>query len=246
MTGFSFSLPGLEQVTDPQQLRGYLLRLAEELQYVLANLGEDNFSQETRYRLERMERSAQEAGDLAEKNEEDARNEFRKIYEELIRTANELNSEFTVSLQQREDSILAQVTEDFTAKSKTAQLEETFRSEMEQTSKKIEMRFSDSAQIAQEVGGQLKEYESKVDTYIQFTVEGITLGQRDSPFTALLGTEKLSFRQNGAEVAYLSNNKLYITSAEVLDRFTVGNTGSGFFDWVPRASGNLGMKWRQN
>ena len=192
-----------------------------------------------------MERSAQAAGDLAEKNEESAKTKFQQLYEEIIRTADELNSEFTVSLQKREDSILSQVTEDFTAKSETAALEETFRSEMEQTSQKIEMRFSDAAQISQEVGGKLEEYENLVDTYIQFNTEGITLGERDSPFTAVLGRERLSFRQNGVEIAYLSNNKLYITSAEVLDRLTVGNTGSGFFDWVPRANGNLGMKWRQ-
>lgn len=245
MTGFSFSLPGLEQTADPRQLRGCLLRLTEQLQYALSNLDGENFSQETRDRLERMERSAQAAGDLAEKNEESAKTKFQQLYEEIIRTADELNSEFTVSLQKREDSILSQVTEDFTAKSETAALEETFRSEMEQTSQKIEMRFSDAAQISQEVGGKLEEYENLVDTYIQFNTEGITLGERDSPFTAVLGRERLSFRQNGVEIAYLSNNKLYITSAEVLDRLTVGNTGSGFFDWVPRANGNLGMKWRQ-
>lgn len=245
MTGFSFSLPGLEQTADPRQLRGCLLRLTEQLQYVLSNLGGENFSQETRERLERMERSAQAAGDLAERNEESAKTKFQQLYDEIIRTADELNSEFTVSLQEREDSILSQVTEDFTAKSETAALEETFRSEMEQTSQKIEMRFSDAAQISQKVEGQLEEYKNQVDTYIQFNTEGITLGERDSPFTAVLGRERLSFRQNGVEIAYLSNNKLYITSAEVLDRLTVGNTGSGFFDWVPRANGNLGMKWRQ-
>ena len=44
MTGFSFTLPGMEQISDPRQLRGCLLRLTEELQYVLSNLGGENFS----------------------------------------------------------------------------------------------------------------------------------------------------------------------------------------------------------
>ena len=60
----------------------------------------------------------------------------------------------------------------------------------------------------------------------------------------IITNTKFSFTQNGTEVAYISNNKLYITSAEVLDRFTVGNPSSGYFDWIPRANGNLGMKWR--
>lgn len=245
MSGLSFSLPGLEQTADPQQLRGCLLRLTEQLQYVLSNLGGENFSKETQERLEHMERSARAAEDLAEKNEESAKTKFRQLYEELVRTADELSNEFIVSLQEKADSIFSQVTEDFTAKSETADLEETFRSEMEETSQKIETRFLDAAQISQEVEGKLGEYRNLVDTYIQFNAEGIILGERDSPFTAVLGRERISFRQNGAEVAYLSNNKLFITNAEVLNCFTIGSTGSGFFDWVPGTNGNLGMKWRQ-
>ena len=244
MSGFSFSLPGLEQASDPRQLRGCLLRLTEELQYALSNLGGDNFSEETRSRLAAMENSAKKAEKIAGNTEEEAKSEFQRLYEELIRSADELSSEFEVSLNQREDSILSQVTEEFTAKSETAALEETFRSEMEQTSQKIEMRFSDAASLVQQTEGELEEYKNLVDTYIQFSVNGITLGKRDSPFTAVLDEESLSFLQNGAKIAYLSNNKLYITNAEALNRFTVGNSGSGYFDWIPRANGNLGMKWR--
>ena len=192
-----------------------------------------------------MARSAQKAGELAVQADEKAQGEFRKMYEQIIQTADQLSSEFTVALMEKEESIISQVTEDFTAKSDTAQLEETFRSELEQTSQKIEMRFSDAAALTEQVEGELEEYRNQVDTYIQFSADGITLGKRDSPFTAVLGQERLSFLQNGAEIAYLSNNKLYITSTEVLDRFTVGNSGSGYFDWIPRSNGNLGMKWRQ-
>lgn len=244
MTGLSFSLPGLEQVSDPRQLRACLLRLSEELRYALSHISGENFSEETRRRLSQMETDARTAGELAQQNSDQARQEFRRVYEELVQSAEELSSRFTVLLQEQESGILAQVTEDFTAKSETAELEETFRTELEQTSRKIELRFSEAADLTQQVAGELEDYQNRVDTYIQFTADGITLGERDSPFTAVLGREKLSFLQNGAEIAYLSNNRLFITSAEVLDRLTVGNTGSGFFDWVPRGSGNLGMKWR--
>lgn len=245
MTGLSFSLPGLEQVSDPRQLRNCLLRLTEELQYALSHLGNENFSIETQKQLSDMARSAQKAGELAIQTDQKAQGEFRKMYEQIVQTADQLSSEFTVTLMEKEESIISQVTEDFTAKSDTMQLEETFRSELEQTSQKIEMRFSDAASMTEQVEGELEEYRNQVDTYIQFSTDGITLGKRDSPFTAVLGQERLSFLQNGKEIAYLSNNKLYITSTEVLDRFTVGNSASGFFDWIPRANGNLGMKWRQ-
>ncbi len=244
MTGLSFSLPVLAQASDWKQLRSGLLRMTEELQYSLTNLDSENFSKAMQDRLQSVEDSAQKAGEKAQEADDTARSGFQQAYEEILRAADELSSEFSTSLDQREDSIISQVTEDFTAKSETAQLEEEFRSELEQTSQAIEMRFSDAASLTQEVDGKLEEYKNLVDTYIQFSANGITLGKRGNPFTAVLNEERLSFLQDGAEIAYLSNNKLYITSAEVLDRFTVGNTGSGYFDWVPRGNGNLGMKWR--
>lgn len=244
MTGLSFSLPGLAQASDWKQLRSGLLRMTEELQYALTNLDSENFSKAMQDRLQSVEDSAQKAGEKAQEADDTARSGFQQAYEEILRAADELSSEFSTSLDQREDSIISQVTEDFTAKSETAQLEEEFRSELEQTSQAIEMRFSDAASLTQKVDGKLEEYKNLVDTYIQFSANGITLGKRGNPFTAVLNEERLSFLQDGAEIAYLSNNKLYITSAEVLDRFTVGNTGSGYFDWVPRGNGNLGMKWR--
>ena len=124
MTGLPFSLPGLEQVSDPRQLRSSLLRLTEELQYALSHLGNENFSIETQKQLSDMARSAQKAGELAIQTDQKAQGEFRKMYEQIVQTADQLSSEFTVALMEKEESIISQVTEDFTAKSDTMQLEE--------------------------------------------------------------------------------------------------------------------------
>ena len=56
------------------------------------------------------------------------------------------------------------------------------------------------------------------------SASGIELGDNNSPFGALLGTTKLSFTQDGREIAYISNNRLYITDAEISNSLTVGST----------------------
>lgn len=84
----------------------------------------------------------------------------------------------------------------------------------------------------------------EIRKYIRFIEGNIELGDENNDLKCIITNTKISFTQNGAEVAYISNNKLHITNAEVLDRFTVGNPTSGYFDWIPRANGNLGMKWR--
>ena len=53
-----------------------------------------------------------------------------------------------------------------------------------------------------------------------------------STFTA----NRLSFWQDETEVAYISNNKLYIRSAEVLDGLRLG-------PWQITASGGLTVQW---
>lgn len=44
------------------------------------------------------------------------------------------------------------------------------------------------------------------------------------------------FVSQGTEVAYLSNNKLYVTQAEILTRLQIGK-----FTFEPQANGNLSL-----
>ena len=54
----------------------------------------------------------------------------------------------------------------------------------------------------------------------------------------LLSEQKLSFYQGTDEVAYFSNNKLYVTDAEILDRLQLGK-----FAFIPRSNGNLSFRY---
>lgn len=57
----------------------------------------------------------------------------------------------------------------------------------------------------------------------------------------LLSEQKLSFYQGTDEVAYFSNNKLYVTDAEILDRLQLGK-----FAFIPRSNGNLSFRYLGN
>ena len=69
------------------------------------------------------------------------------------------------------------------------------------------------------------------------------LGQINSPFTASLDNKKLAFLENDKEVAYISNNKMHITQAEIGHSLKIGNVEQGFFTWQEGANGNLSLKW---
>lgn len=69
-----------------------------------------------------------------------------------------------------------------------------------------------------------------------FTENGLVIGKQGNPFTFRVNENRLSFYMNETEVAYLSNNKLYVTQAEILTRLQIGK-----FAYEPQSNGNLSM-----
>ena len=85
---------------------------------------------------------------------------------------------------------------------------------------------------------------SLIEEYIRFRGALIELGKVGNAFTAELSNESLSFKENGQEIAYISNQALVITNAEIRNRLSLGNVSRGWFDFIPRESGNLSVQWR--
>lgn len=75
-----------------------------------------------------------------------------------------------------------------------------------------------------------------IQTYMTFAENGLTIGKAGNPFTFRVVNDRLSFYMNETEVAYLSNNKLYVTEAEILTRMQLG-----LFAFEPQSNGNLSI-----
>jgi len=63
------------------------------------------------------------------------------------------------------------------------------------------------------------------------------LGEVGNELELVIANDRISFLQDGAEVAYFSNRKLYVTDAHFLHSLQLGS-----FAWMPRANGNLSFK----
>lgn len=74
--------------------------------------------------------------------------------------------------------------------------------------------------------------------YIRLVDGTIILGEEGAPLTTKIANGRISFLYNDTvEVAYISDQKLYITKAEILDSIVIGN-----FAYIPRTNGNLSFK----
>lgn len=76
----------------------------------------------------------------------------------------------------------------------------------------------------------------QIQTYMQFGEDGLRIGKTGNPFTFRVMNDRLAFYMNDTEVAYLSNNKLYVTQAEILTRMQIGN-----FAFEPQTNKNLSI-----
>ena len=81
----------------------------------------------------------------------------------------------------------------------------------------------------------------EISKYIRFVDGKIVLGETGSELTLTVQNDRVSFQQAGNEVAYFSNNNLYIRRAEVLTTLKVGN-----YEFTPRNDGGLALRKRGN
>lgn len=71
----------------------------------------------------------------------------------------------------------------------------------------------------------------------------LIIGTSLSDMQMELSNSKLSFKMSGDEVAYFSDNKLYVTNVEAIERMSIGTPSNGYLEMVTTDTG-VGFLWR--
>ena len=145
-------------------------------------------------------------------------------------------------IEQTADSIRSEVSTEYMKVEEKTEIYNYISSQILQESDKITISFTDRVT---NIENQVVTNQQNIDKYIRFSAEGIELGDELSPFKVKISNVKISFYQNGQEVAYISNNKLYITQALFMQKSTIGNENSGYYTWVIRSNGNMSLKYNE-
>lgn len=133
-------------------------------------------------------------------------------------------------LEQSADVIISEVRKDVYLKSETDALVESVNTRLTQTEESFQMDFDS---FESEANGKFNE----IHKYIRFVEGDIVLGEVGNQIVLRIENDRISFIQSGAEVAYFSNNKLYVTDGEYSRSLRIGN-----FAFVPRANGNMSIR----
>lgn len=99
-----------------------------------------------------------------------------------------------------------------------------------------------------EMNKNLNGYKAEVGQYLTFGDAGLTISAKyeneegvmvSSPFKTVIDNRRMAFYDENQEVAYISNQQLYITSAVISDSLVLGN-----FFFSERKDGGVSITWK--
>lgn len=153
--------------------------------------------------------------------------------------------EYNTKIDQTKAEILQTASETYATTGSVSKLE----TQVEQTAKQIEFRFSDANGRIQDVSDALSSNQKLLEEYIRFKGALMELGRSDSDFIAKLSNEKLAFYEGTNEIAYISNNALNITDAQIRRRLSISYVDDGgaitaTYDWIVRSNQHITLARR--
>ena len=112
------------------------------------------------------------------------------------------------------------------------------------TARDFKVEFTTLTNQLTQLNGDLTSYKKEVGNWMRFDADGnLVLGATrtagQDAYELKLTKNRISFMLNDDEVAYISNNELYITNSTVVQNLKIGR-----FVWEVRGNGNLGLVWR--
>lgn len=171
----------------------------------------------------------------------DQQRQILQTVEQTARTASEavynVERNLLASLQVTAENIQSTVAENYYLKDDTDALVSSVSTEIEQTKNSFDIQFTQFSQDIEAVAAGTDAEFEEIRKYIRFVDGKILLGEVGNELELQIANDRISFLQDGAEVAYFSNRKLYVTDTQILHSLQLGN-----FAFMPRANGNLSFK----
>lgn len=181
--------------------------------------------------------------------------EVRTEFDDFSNDYQEFKQESSSNIALLPQSIESKVREQFVSKDdlNDAEFTSLIESIVVQTPSSITDSFLERMELAE---GRIEAQDEEFAAYIEQTeawirrglldngVYGIEIGRSDSNVKTRFLNDRVSFYQGEVEVAYVSDNNLYITRAEVLDYLRIGNSNDGYFIFDVSPNG-LEVRWSE-
>jgi hypothetical protein len=163
--------------------------------------------------------------------------EVKETQTSLSNTIAQVETTWQSNITQSANEIRTEVAHNYVATTDFSTYKESVSTQFKQTSDSFDFTFDELVTQINTLDGETRAQFNDITKYIRFVNGDIVLGQVGNEITLQIQNDRIRFLQSGAEVAYFSNNKLYVTDIEVLNSIKIGN-----FAFIPRANGSLDFK----
>lgn len=157
---------------------------------------------------------------------DDVMHEISGVIEEVTRVSSSL-------IKQASDEIRMEVSETYATNDS---IDSKVATAMTQTAQEFEFKFESLEKTVDENDAEARERYEAIEKYIRFVDGNIVLGEAGNELVLRIEHDRISFLDAGAEVAYFSNQKLYVTDSQILHSLQIGQ-----FIFLPRRNGNLSL-----
>lgn len=182
-------------------------------------LGLRSAANQMSYRLLKMEKGSKATG-WSPAPEDDVDNLRLDTNAAIVALREEVGSQ----IDQSAESIKMSVYDKVYVKDEVDSMVESISTEYEQTKTGWEYTFNQfKADVDDIANGNDAKFE-EIKKYIRFEDGNILLGNSESPLVLKIQNDRISFLQNGYEVAYISDRKMYNTVCSVIDRLEIGDS----------------------
>ena len=152
------------------------------------------------------------------------------------------------AIEAKANEITSKVSETFVSNSAFEHYQKDVESRFTQTNKDFTWTLAQNIKDAKkEINGQitsvkgsingLKETTDKVENYMSFDGDALTLGKSGNTFKTQITNQEWAILNNTEKVTYINNKTMYITDGQFTKSLNVGA-----FGFVPRENGSLDFK----
>ncbi len=166
---------------------------------------------------------------------DDLTNTVGKIESDYV-TGEALKSEtraFQSLINQTANNILLRVAETYSSKSSVEELQKSIMAELELLSNNMTLRFTETTERIESVNGDLQSKFNTITKYFTFDINGLVIGQIDSPYKVVIDNDRYSMLVNGVEVLWFDGEgrgnipELLVTKTFKLFGYEITQDGLG-------------------
>jgi hypothetical protein len=151
-------------------------------------------------------------------------------------------TQLSTSLTQTINSIVSEALASYVTTTELETIKENISSTVTQTAEDLKLEFNNSLiKTTEEINGTISSELTELKAYIRGYMNDdgqpvVELGSSNSNIILKIVNDRISFTENGIEVAYIADDQLYITNATILNELRIGNMA-----FKRRKNGNLSL-----